>query len=211
MKRSALAAMPALAVALGLAITPAAAGDYEDCFQLAKDDLKVAGCSALIAANPADAAAWRHRGIGWRGTREWQKSIDDLTRALQLEPKNADALSLRALSREELGDLDGAIADVTANLAVRMAAGARPSLLAVVHENRAGLYERQGRLDLALADLDEVVRLTPASASSWLQRAELHEKRGDKAGAIADYRKALAIDADLSSARDALKRLGAEG
>ena len=48
----------------------------------------------------------------------------------------------------------------------------------------------------------------PADAYSWNNRGQAKMRLGDKAGAIADFRKALEISPGLRTASDGLKRLG---
>jgi Tfp pilus assembly protein PilF len=43
---------------------------------------------------------------------------------------------------------------------------------------------------------------------SWNNRAQGKMRLGDKAGAIADFRKALELEPDIKSARDSLQGLG---
>jgi tetratricopeptide (TPR) repeat protein len=90
-----------------------------------------------------------------------------------------------------------------------------------------GLTEKR-QLDAALADLNESMGLDPiaacapvwptttrplqydpADAYSWNNRGQARMWLGDKAGAIADFRKALEISPGLRTASDSLKRLGA--
>jgi Tfp pilus assembly protein PilF len=44
---------------------------------------------------------------------------------------------------------------------------------------------------------------------SWNNRGQAKLRLGDKAGAIADFRKALELRPDLSTARASLRQLGA--
>ena len=60
-----------------------------------------------------------------------------------------------------------------------------------------------------LADYDKTLQYDPADAYSWNNRGQAKMRLGDKAGAIADFRKALEINPGLGTARDSLKRLGA--
>lgn len=65
----------------------------------------------------------------------------------------------------------------------------------------------KGELDQAIADYTEAFRLKPDCAISALNRGIVYEIKGDKIGAIADYRRALEIDPNLSKAREKLERL----
>jgi Flp pilus assembly protein TadD len=49
----------------------------------------------------------------------------------------------------------------------------------------------------------------PTDAYSWNNRGQGKMRLGDKAGAIADFRKALEISPGLRTAREGLQQLGA--
>lgn len=51
-----------------------------------------------------------------------------------------------------------------------------------------------GRLDAALQDLDEAVRLAPERALVRFHRAEVRAARGDAAGALDDFDAGLALE-----------------
>ena len=51
----------------------------------------------------------------------------------------------------------------------------------------------RGNLDLALADFDRALAIDPASAGAYADRGRAYELKGDRAQAIADYRKALSL------------------
>jgi Flp pilus assembly protein TadD len=67
----------------------------------------------------------------------------------------------------------------------------------------------QGDTKGGLADYDKALQYDPADAYSWNNRGQAKMRLGDKAGAIANFRKALALSPGLRSASDSLKRLGA--
>ena len=58
-----------------------------------------------------------------------------------------------------------------------------------------------------LPDAEKAVSLQPKQAAFLETRAEIYEKLGRRADAIADYRAALAVDTSLKLADDGLKRL----
>ena len=69
------------------------------------------------------------------------------------------------------------------------------------------LFQGDTRADLA--DCDKALQYDPADAYSWNNRGQAKMRLDDKAGAIADFRKALEISPGLRTASDSLKRLGA--
>lgn len=83
--------------------------------------------------------------------------------------------------------------------------------LGVEAEVNALGYEqlRLGRSELAVQLLALNVRAYPRSANAYDSLGEAYERAGRGAEAVEMYRRALALDAGMSSSRDGLKRLGA--
>ena len=66
------------------------------------------------------------------------------------------------------------------------------------------------RLDEALADADAALSIDSTVAGPYETRGRIHERRGERDLAIADFRRALQINAGSSVAKLGLLRLGAE-
>ena len=73
----------------------------------------------------------------------------------------------------------------------------------------AGALGATGRYELALAELGTAIRLQPLNPEAYHNRAVIHERQGDRAAAIADYRTALRYSPDYAPSRQALLRLQA--
>jgi Flp pilus assembly protein TadD len=67
----------------------------------------------------------------------------------------------------------------------------------------------QGDTKRGIADYDKALQYDPADADSWNNRGQGKMRIGDKAGAIADFRKALELSPGLRTAREGLQQLGA--
>jgi tetratricopeptide (TPR) repeat protein len=59
---------------------------------------------------------------------------------------------------------------------------------------RAALNEEAERLDAAITDLDETLKLAPGDASAHLLRGNVHYARGDLDKALADYQAGIAAE-----------------
>jgi len=130
------------------------------------------------------------------------------------------SLNNRGNSKQDQGDLDGALADFTAAIALapdalapRYNRGNARSLVgdvdgaiddytaaidldpsfAPAFQRRGLTKQRKGDLDGALEDLDAAVRLTPDEPSALGERAALRALRGDFDGAVADCEHALSL------------------
>jgi tetratricopeptide (TPR) repeat protein len=72
--------------------------------------------------------------------------------------------------------------------------------LARLLSNRAALYIKLEKLDLAMADLDRVVAMAPDYVFAYDNRGEVWRLRGNNDKAIAEYGKAIKIDPNFLSA-----------
>lgn len=74
------------------------------------------------------------------------------------------------------------------------------------HLLRAG--REPARLAEALRDLDEAARLGPEKTDVWVRRGNAREARGDAAGALEDYGRAVRLNPSLGRAlEERLRRL----
>ena len=126
--------------------------------------------------------------------------------------KLAAAYCFRGHGLTEKRQFDAALSDL--NESIRLDPASACALT-----NRGRVYAFKRDLDRAMADYDEAIRIDPTFALAYNNRGDAWFNRGDldraiaiqrrKAGAIADFRKALEINPGLGTARDSLKRLGA--
>ena len=75
------------------------------------------------------------------------------------------------------------------------------------YSHRAWAYHRKGEDAKGLPDAERAVAMEP-NADNFQCRAEIHEKLGQRAQAISDYRAELKLAPDNQDAKNGLKRLG---
>ncbi len=73
----------------------------------------------------------------------------------------------------------------------------------------AGALGALGRYDAAFAELTKAIELDPVNVEAYHNRAVIHERRGERAAAVADYQTALRYSPQYEPSRKALARLGA--
>ncbi len=120
--------------------------------------------------------------------------------AVALLPDDPDVRFDDAIAAIQVKDLEGAIAD----LAVTLAADPKRGEALVA---RATAYREEGRLDLAAADADAAVALDGVDQDALLERGIIRQRRGDLAGARADWARVQDIDPDSGSADLATQNL----
>ena len=75
-----------------------------------------------------------------------------------------------------------------------------PRDAAAAFYNRGMAYRSQGKLDRAISDYDEALRLKPVFADAWNERGVAHRQKGDYARAVADFDEAIRLKPDLIDA-----------
>ena len=118
-------------------------------------------------------------------------AIANFTRAIRLDPNNADAYYERGLVRS-LVDAEAAIADYTQALRID------PKNIAAYSE-RSGDRQRLFDYAGALQDLDQAIQLEP-DADLYMRRSSIHLVQSDYQGAIADANLAIRLESDNSLA-----------
>ncbi|MGY2837051.1 tetratricopeptide (TPR) repeat protein [Thermostichus sp. MS-CIW-41] len=146
--------------------------------------------SLALQRDPCLANAYILRGEAYFALGQVPQALEDFGQAIRLAPRRPEPYFYRGLIRQSQGDLQGATAEF-AEL-VRL----HPNV--PHHLSLANLLMQQGSLPLALAHLDEAIRLDPTSALAHSQRARLHSYLGEWEAALADW--SQAIDWDPSPA-----------
>ncbi len=161
------------------------------------------GCKGLIAAQSLSgeglATAQSRLGYALRKAGDLDGAIASLSEAIKTSP-TASAYNDRGIAHLLKGQFDTALADY--DEAIKLDGKNGDAL-----NNRAWTYYKTSQNQKALADADKAVSLIGDKAYVWDTRGHIHEALGDRDAAKADFVKALSLDAQLSSSRDALKRL----
>jgi tetratricopeptide (TPR) repeat protein len=100
------------------------------------------------------------------GLQRWQDAIDDLTHALDLDPRRPDALVLRGAAWRHLGNLDVAQDDVNRALAID------PQNAEALLE-RGILRQRHDDASGARADWQQAITIAPDSPTADLAQQNL--------------------------------------
>lgn len=145
------------------------------------------------------------------GVDEEEDAEDELEDSADLYLSRAEALA--AADRPEDAEADFARAlRFQEAVTVDSRFGPRLDLVRVF---RSRFYAKQERLQEALADLDECLRNEPETDHLYMERAALRAKAGDAAGAEADRRKAVELQAAREErarkAKEEQERKAAEG
>ena len=165
-------------VTIGLS-TGASANDRQECAGQ-NHELRIAACTRLLIANPADFLAIANRGISYRITADYDRALTDIEAALRMRPNYAGLYLERALVFASTGQNAGAIRDFSEALR-------RDASLIVAYFGRAMAFEDIGQHERAKA-----FGSFGRSASQHAQALQL--EGGTENSAAAHMKKALATN-----------------
>jgi tetratricopeptide (TPR) repeat protein len=148
-------------------------------------------------AQPSDAAAFARRGAALAGRRDFEHAIADLSKAIDLDPKNADYLYQRATMYWENRQPTQARMDLDQVLVLQpdsVAALVGRARLQVAGKDYAG----------AKSDLDQADKFAAKPANVRFEMAQLYADMGEHAAAISQYDAWIGSHADDSRLAPAL-------
>ncbi|MBB4424175.1 tetratricopeptide (TPR) repeat protein [Bradyrhizobium sp. CIR48] len=183
-------------VILTAGLFSAAADPQADDLTLCRDrqaeaQARASACDNLLKADKLTgkdkAIALSVRGNTLISKRDYDRAIETLSIAIDLDPDYVIALNLRGLAYERKGQDDLAMADY--NLALQK----RPTY-GVPYNNRGVIHARRGALQSALDDFSLSIKYTPKFLLGWTNRARARTLMKDFDGAIADFAEAEKID-----------------
>jgi tetratricopeptide (TPR) repeat protein len=193
-----------LLLVTGFAAHAQQVGDFKQCGR-AELPTAIAACTRLIdggslVGEPL-AATYVGRARAYAVRRDYQSAINDLSKAIEIEPNFAEAYFNRGLAHRRLGQNEEAITDYTK--AIQLS----PDNASVLN-NRAWTYLQIGNLEKALPDVERAIQIDPEFSAAYDTRGEIMERLGRREQAIADYRRALQLNPNSESSRMGLQRLG---
>lgn len=164
---------------VSLALEKARAGDVEEALK---------ALNVAIAADPEGAAdAYYYRGLILAEQDKVQEGIDDLTKAIKINPHMPQAYAARGSLYLLMVRPSKAIDDF--NKAIQLDPKHAPNYV-----NRGQAYLTLKMFDLALKDFNKAIELDPNSVAAYFNRGVLYfqQKQVDKA--IADFTKCIELD-----------------
>jgi tetratricopeptide (TPR) repeat protein len=121
----------------------------------------------------------------------FQDVVDETTRHLKGDPRNAYALALRSAAYISLSDLDHALLDLNAIIDVHKVPD---STLYTTYANRGHIYLQRGSADKAIEDLDKAIAMNPENPIAIRLRARAYLGKGEFPAAGKDIEALAKID-----------------
>jgi tetratricopeptide (TPR) repeat protein len=125
-----------------------------------------------IAIDPRYAEAYNNRGLARHAIEQFTSARTDFDEAIRLDPRSAVYPYNRGLIHLDLDSYTDAIRDFTRAIE-------RNSGYVEAYLHRAMAYQLSGQADLALADLEQVLKIKPGHAEALRMRQELTEPQGN--------------------------------
>lgn len=199
-------------------------------------ELAVIHLSEAVRINPLDSFNNYSLGNAYSRVGDYQKAWEYYTKAINIEPGNANAYANRAFASNRMGRKEDALSDygMAITLSPRLAEAIVNRGLIYYHENNFGQalidfsqavrleptannYDfralaliRAGQYDEALEDVIKANQLDPDLPLPWYRRGFIYEKKGQRAEALAAYRRFVALSNDqemVAEAKIAISRL----
>ncbi len=143
-------------------------------------DKAIADYNEAIRLDPDSPYSYLGRAAVWLGKLEHGKAIDDYSEFIRLYPIGFND------SSESMDDSIGPLVSILAN----------------AYYGRGFAWLAKKEYDKAIADYNEVLRLTPQLADGYACRANIWEFKGEFEKALADYSEAIRFDAGMAYAYD---------
>ena len=118
---------------------------------------------------------------------DYDKAINEFSRAISIKADYADAYVLRGNARRRKGDFSRAIEDYNRALGLN-------SEYAEVYNYRGFVFAQRGDYSRAVADYTQAIRFKKDYADAYFNRAYAHGKLGAWDQAIADYTQVIRLE-----------------
>jgi len=125
--------------------------------------------------------------------RQYPQALADLNKAIELDPKLAQAYGLRGLLHMISNQYPQALADY--NKAIELDPKYAPAYL-----NRGLVYQKSKQYPQALADYSKAIELDPKFANAYYNRGWIYQDSKQYPQALADYSKAIELDPKFAKA-----------
>jgi tetratricopeptide (TPR) repeat protein len=158
-------------------------------FQLKRNDQALASFEESIKLQPNQSGPYVRRALIRAELKDFKGALDDLGKALAIDPDSSVVRLTRARVYQLSGDLKSARADV--DIALK---NNNPAEMIEGLELRASISAEERDFDQATKDLEELAKIAPKNTSLLLQIGMIYAANKQSRKAIEKYDAALAID-----------------
>jgi tetratricopeptide (TPR) repeat protein len=161
-------------------------------------------CQAQASKNTKEANKLAREGAEAAKDQEWDKAVELLRKATDLESKYADELAAvyqqRGYAAATNQQFENAISDYSEAIKISPED-------ARIYEQRAAVEMKTNDYHKALADYSEAIKLKPNEARYYLYRGYIYETKGDLKSSMADTERVLKLEPGNADAKSRKERL----
>jgi len=145
------------------------------------------------------AVEWFEKAVNLQKEIEGKENLSELekvilyySRAIEINPKYADAYYNRGKAYRRKGDLDQAISDYSQAILLNQKD-------AEAYNNRGLAYADKGDLDQAISDFNQAILLNPKNAEAYYNKACFYSLIRNKEKALSNLNKAIQLDPEYKN------------
>jgi tetratricopeptide (TPR) repeat protein len=134
------------------------------------------GCATTQKIKETDPTKLLRQGNSFFEKGQYDQSIAYFNKAVEIDPKDAEAYNNRGVAYDNKGQYDKAIADCTKAIEIN------PEY-ELPYNNRCCVYYKRGRYDNAVADCARAIKINPSYAAAYKNRgmAYFYKREYEKA------------------------------
>ncbi|WP_346236325.1 tetratricopeptide repeat protein [Niabella insulamsoli] len=155
---------------------------------------------------PVNYYSYDMRGDCYKALENWASAIADYNDALKLKPDEIYTIEGLADCYAQLGQYEHALAAYGRIIAMPFSEKESYKKNQAYYQ-RAAIFEKQSKLDAAIAELDEVIANNPKHYAAFFNRGRVYLKKGNKQMARADFVKASQSPGMLRLAQEQIDKL----
>ena len=134
-----------------------------------------------------DPAVLNNQGIAFGKEGQYDQSIAFFNKAIEINPRFAEAYNNRGNAYNEKGQYDKAISDYNKAIEINPRFG-------MAYYNRGAVYGAKGQHDKAIYDFNKAIEINPTYAKAYYNRGTVYGVKGQYDKAISDFSKAIEIN-----------------
>ncbi|MCK5706856.1 MAG: tetratricopeptide repeat protein [Candidatus Aureabacteria bacterium] len=138
-------------------------------------------------------AVLNSRGNAYKANGNFDAAILDLEKAIEINPKFAEAYNNRGIAYYNKGNTDEAISSFNKSIEI-------DPRNVDAYSNRGIAYDGKGKPDEAISDFNKSIEIDPEFANAYYGRGVAYDNKGKSDEAISDYDKAIEIDPEFAKA-----------
>ena len=142
---------------------------------------------AIFIGCENSAGSLYNKGLDLLKEGHYDRAITNFDKAIEINPRFAEAYNNRGIAYKEKGQYDKAITNYKNAIEI-------DPRLAAAYGNRGSAYAKKGEYDKAISDCTKAIEINSGNAMLYFNRGVVYMEKGQHEKAIADYSKAIELN-----------------